>query len=158
MSDSVASHHARHPLTLPRDSFPPVQGRGQPLYGLGWRTSHKALYEALDTQKCFSSIRWEIVMPGWSEWRPRFAKISFQPTFKIDTQRLEAGEDALFCFVTFNHDPETMDALATPGELEAFVDAARGLLKIKPMREEITEEEHKKEVDESLMWYICSVL
>ncbi|KAJ6469709.1 hypothetical protein C8R47DRAFT_1149612 [Mycena vitilis] len=151
-SDSAASHPAKQPLTLPPHSLPLAHRHGnsrRPLYGLGWRSRHADVYQRLKTNKCLSSIQSELLPPLWEPYQDQFPEIDFAPLLITDIKLLAAGEeDALLCLITFNRGRQTMDALAAPGALEAFVDAARKVLNIESGEEE----------DKTLMWYRCSVL
>ncbi|KAJ7905163.1 hypothetical protein B0H13DRAFT_2023602 [Mycena leptocephala] len=135
-SSSSASHRpnpctnpARIPLTRPYDSR---------------RRSYRELLRRHDVTMCLASIQLEVIAPRWQKYSNSFLKIIFDPRYIHDVSAAENGEEnSLLCFITFNDDAKSLAALAGP-DGEAFVKAAKEVMKISP------------EEEASFMWYRCS--
>jgi hypothetical protein len=159
---------ARLPLTLPYDSPPAVWGgirnsRTAPLYGLGWRSSHREVLRRNDVPTmCLASIPLKVIAPRWQKYMDSFlyvcniqlqplsklsipcSNIRFDPRYIPDVSAVVNDEEnSLLCFITFNDNTKSLAALAGP-DGEAFVKAAKEVMKILP-DEEV-----------SFMWYRCS--
>jgi hypothetical protein len=107
-----------------------------------------------------ASIQSEVIAPRWQKYSDSFlcvcsiqplsqlsipcSKIIFDPRYIHDVSAAENDEEnSLLCFITFNDDAKSLAALAGP-DGEAFVKAAKEVMKILP------------EEEASFMWYRCS--
>jgi hypothetical protein len=111
-----------------------------------------------------ASIQSEVIAPRWQKYSDSFlcvcsiqlqlqplsrlsipcSKIIFDPRYIHDVSAAENDEEnSLLCFITFNDDAKSLAALAGP-DGEAFVKAAKEVMKISP------------EEEASFMWYRCS--
>ncbi|KAJ7905140.1 hypothetical protein B0H13DRAFT_2023492 [Mycena leptocephala] len=145
-----ATNPARLPLTLPYDSPPAVWGgirnsRTAPLYGLGWRSSHREVLRRNDVPTmCLASIPLKVIAPRWQKYMDSFLNIRFDPRYIPDVSAVVNDEEnSLLCFITFNDNAKSLATLAGP-DGEAFVKAAKEVMKISPDEEA------------SFMWYRCS--